>query len=306
MNKNCLYKEMERWIIKYKKNSIKTSSYVRTMNTLKLIGRYPLAGYSPDKITTDDLQIFMNALVADEYSRETIKKAFKLVSEYLDHCLYLGTIPRAVHKGVKQPTESSVIAKKREIVAYTEREQARLCRILERGDSPCWYAAILMLDTGMRIGEVMALDWNDIDWRRRCVRIHKTTIRCEQMRSGYVQNEPKTVASNRAIALSSRAQRVLKTLMEDGDEGFIFHDEFGNPMRYDCMKYWIRKACEEADVTYYGQHVFRHTFATNCYYKGCDVKLLSKMLGHANVATTYNMYIHLYGDALEDMRSIVE
>lgn len=49
----------------------------------------------------------------------------------------------------------------------------------------------------------------------------------------------------------------------------------------------------------------RHTFATNCYYRGCEIKLLSKLLGHANVTITYNIYINLYGDALEEMRSIV-
>ena len=56
---------------------------------------------------------------------------------------------------------------------------------------------------------------------------------------------------------------------------------------------------------YYGLHVFRHTFATNCYHRGCDVKVLSKLLGHGSVAVTYNTYIHLYGDALEAMRAVI-
>lgn len=306
MDKNCLYKEIERWTVKYKKNSVKPSSYKRFMNSLQLIGRYSIAEKCLQDLTTDDLQNFLNEMVDDEYARETIKKPFKLICEFLEHSLYLGTIQKPIHKGVKMPSESAVLKKKRNIVAYDEREQAKLCRVLERGDSPCWLAALLMLDTGMRVGEVMALDWDDIDWRRRCVYINKTVIVGEKRRDHYVQSEPKTVSSVRHVALSTRVQRILKQLMEDGDEGFIFHDEFGNPMRYPCMKYWIRKACEEAEVKYRGLHVFRHTFATNCYYKGCDVKLLSKMLGHANVATTYNMYIHLYGDALEEMRSIIE
>ncbi|MGI6168933.1 MAG: tyrosine-type recombinase/integrase [Christensenellales bacterium] len=52
-------------------------------------------------------------------------------------------------------------------------------------------------------------------------------------------------------------------------------------------------------------HVFRHTFATNCYYRGCDVKIPSKLLGHADVNIPYNTYIHLFGDALEEMWAIV-
>lgn len=297
---------MERWIIKYKKNTVKLASYKRIMNALHLIGNYQIADLTPSEITTDDLQIFVNSLVEDEYARETIKKTFKILCEYLDYCIYTGTINKAVQKGVKSPTEASVLTKKRDIIAYDDRDQTKLCRVLERGDSLCWYAALLMLDTGMRVGEIIALDWNDIDWRRRSVHISKTALVGEKNRAIYIQSQPKTDSSDRTIALSQRAQRILRDLMKDCDEGFIFHDEYGDPIRYPCIKYWVRKACEEAGVKYRGLHVFRHTFATNCYYKGCDVKLLSKMLGHANVSTTYNMYIHLYGDALEDMRSIVD
>ena len=67
----------------------------------------------------------------------------------------------------------------------------------------------------------------------------------------------------------------------------------------------INKACDLAGVKYLGQHVFRHTFATNCYARGCDVKVLSKLLGHSDVTITYNTYIHLFGDALEEMRKVI-
>lgn len=59
-------------------------------------------------------------------------------------------------------------------------------------------------------------------------------------------------------------------------------------------------------VEWRGFHVLRHTFATNCYYKGADVKKLSKLLGHVNVTITYNIYINLYGDCLEELRSNVD
>ena len=71
------------------------------------------------------------------------------------------------------------------------------------------------------------------------------------------------------------------------------------------MRYQIQLACAQVNVPYLGQHVFRHTFATNCYERGCDVKILPKLLGHADVTVTYNVYIHLFGDALEEMRSVV-
>ena len=57
------------------------------------------------------------------------------------------------------------------------------------------------------------------------------------------------------------------------------------------------------EIGYLGEHVFRHTFATNCYYKGVNVKILSKLLGHADVNVTYNIYVHLYGDGFDEMYS---
>ena len=68
-------------------------------------------------------------------------------------------------------------------------------------------------------------------------------------------------------------------------------------------RYQTRKACEEAGIEFRGEHVFRHTFATNCYHKGIDVKILSRLLGHADVNITYNLYIHLYGDGFDEIYS---
>ena len=70
---------------------------------------------------------------------------------------------------------------------------------------------------------------------------------------------------------------------------------------YEAFRFQTRKLCEEAKVEYRGEHVFRHTFATNCYYKGVDVKILSRLLGHADVNITYNIYIHLYGDGFDEL-----
>ena len=60
---------------------------------------------------------------------------------------------------------------------------------------------------------------------------------------------------------------------------------------------------KQGGIEFRGEHVFRHTFATNCYHKGIDVKILSRLLGHADVNVTYNTYVHLYGDGFDEMYS---
>ena len=69
------------------------------------------------------------------------------------------------------------------------------------------------------------------------------------------------------------------------------------------IEYQTQCLCKAAVVPYRGEHVFRHTFATNCYHKGVDVKILSRLLGQADVTITYNIYIHLYGDGFDEMYS---
>lgn len=166
---------------------------------------------------------------------------------------------------------------------------------------------MLMMETGLRIGECLALTWNDVLWGRRAIRVSKTLIRIANRHRMEVQDGAKSFTSNRTIPLSTNAYNLLDDLSRSSEKtnGYIFAADDGFPISYEAMRYQIQQACEEADVPYLGQHVFRHTFATNCYNRGCDVKILSKLLGHADVAVTYNVYIHLFGDALEEMRSVV-
>lgn len=166
---------------------------------------------------------------------------------------------------------------------------------------------MLMMETGLRIGECLALTWNDVLWERRAIRVSKTLIRIANRHRMEVQDGAKSFTSNRTIPLSTNAYNLLDDLSRSSEKtnGYIFAADDGFPISYEAMRYQVQQACEEADVPYLGQHVFRHTFATNCYNRGCDVKILSKLLGHADVAVTYNVYIHLFGDALEEMRSVV-
>ena len=180
-------------------------------------------------------------------------------------------------------------------------------RILFRADSPAYNAVLIMLETGMRVGEALALCWSDIDWRRRAVRISKTVVRIADQKRSYVQQSAKSYTSNRTIPLSKDAFDLLNWMKKTDQtmSDFIFHDENGRRLSYEALRWWTKKACDEAGVPYYGQHVFRHTFASNCYQRGCDVKKLSKLLGHSDVTITYNVYIHLFGDELEELRSVL-
>lgn len=296
------------WMVSFKKNSVKPSTYDRLETSFGLMEHYTLSSVPIDQLDEDYIQDYINDLVKDGYAMSTIKKQYHLITEFMDYANVKGLIDKPYHKAVRLPSKMAIKKAPREIISYTPEEQNRLTEVLWSFGRPAYSAALLMMETGMRIGEVLALGWEDIDLRRKCVRVCKTFVRLGNHRKSYVQNDAKSYTSNRVIPLSKKALRVLEELklMDSYTGEFVVHDLKGDPLCYEAVRWQIKKACQEAGVPYYGQHVFRHTFATNCFYKGCDVKRLSKLLGHADVTITYNIYVHLFGDELEDMRLIVD
>lgn len=117
----------------------------------------------------------------------------------------------------------------------------------------------------------------------------------------FVQDGAKSEKSNRTVPLTPTAVRLLEGLEIERNSEWVFSYENGERLSYEAIRYQTIKACEEAEIEYRGEHVFRHTFATNCYHKGIDVKILSRLLGHADVNITYNLYIHLYGDGFDEL-----
>lgn len=302
-----LYSEIEKWMVSYKKNSVKPTTYDRLLVSLELMSKYEISDIPLEMLGEDDIQEYINKLVEDDYALTTIKKQLHLIGEFITYANLKGLISRPIHKGAQLPSESSVNKHKRQAISYDKDEQKKLRCVLQRFNNPASNAITLMLESGMRVGEALALEWSDVDWRRRAIRVSKTVVRITSKKESYVQNGAKSFTSNRTIPLSTTAFELLTEMHQSDESGsrYIFHDEDGRYLTYEAMRWWTKKTCREARVPYLGLHVFRHTFATNCYERGCDVKRLSKLLGHSDVTITYNVYIHLFGDALEELRSVV-
>ena len=307
--KSRLGKAIYEWLYKHKYNSVKHGTFTRLLTSYRLLIKYPLAEYRLLDLTSDDIQKFVNTLTSDGYSKSTIKKAYELVSAFLRYAIGDGVPINPLWVNVNLPTEQAVFKHRKQVESYDNEEQARIRAVCEEVDNQASHAVILLLETGIRIGELLALDWSDVQWQRRAIRIHRTMLDMTSRKQAHIQDVPKSNASVRTVPLSTRALTLLKTLRDatEAPYGLVF--SAGSPdttVAYNPLMDAVRPLLEQAGVPWYGFHAFRHTFATNCYYKGCDVKRLSKLLGHANVTITYNTYIHLYGDCLEELRSIVE
>lgn len=309
MEKRRLYIAIGEWLEDYKKNAVKTLTYDRLLISFKLMLKYPIAEYTVRDIDSRDMQRYLNSLVTDGYSMSTIKKQFNLLTAYWKWAMSQGLVQTPVYLGVNLPSESSISTPKIDIQVYTDSEKSKLMRCLRTLEHDQYAAVVLMLEAGLRIGEVLALDWNDILWSRRAVKVHRTLIRMSSEATTFIQESPKSKTSRRTVPLSNEAIEILMKLRDKRgiSDGLVFAkpNDSKMPYSYSSIEFHIRQLCKDLGIPYRGLHAFRHTFATNCYERGCDVKILSKLLGHADVAITYNTYIHLYGDALEEMRKVI-
>lgn len=293
------------WLREFKKETVKAATYNRLLISYKQLMNYQIAHTRLLDIRSIDIQKYVNTLIQEGYSASTVKKQFNLISAYMKYAYSEGYIHAPVYLSVKLPKQPKRKTPTSDVKTYSLLEQRRLLEELNTMKHRVYGLVILMLETGMRIGEALCLTEDDIDWDRRAVTINKTLVKLSaQGGDTFVQNSAKSDTSNRVIPLNNKALNVLQELC-GRRRGYIFEGEDGKPFSYETVRYHLKSACEKAGVEYKGNHVFRHTFATNCYNRGCDVKVLSKLLGHADVAITYNTYIHLYGDALEEMRSVL-
>ena len=296
------------WLELYKKNTVKRLTYDRLLISHKLLCTYPIAAFAVCEIKSPDIQRFLNGLVLDGYSMSTIKKEFNLITAYWKWAMSQGFVVTPVYLGASLPSESTLQTPTKAIQAYSHDDQEKLLGALMTLDKPQYGAAVLMMEEGLRVGETLALDWKDILWDRRALSIHRTLIRTSSEPITYIQDSAKSKTSKRTIPLSDRAVEVLQKLkVRNNHSSLIFArpDNIKMPYSYSSIEFHIRHLCKDLGIEYLGLHAFRHSFATNCYERGCDVKILSKLLGHADVAITYNTYIHLYGDALEEMRKVL-
>ncbi len=175
---------------------------------------------------------------------------------------------------------------------YSHTEQTALLRYLYEDMDIKKMGIVLCLSTGLRLGEVCALKWEDIDLQNKVLNVNHTVqrISVNNMVSKTVlcEGKPKTSCSQREIPLSDEMILLLSK--------FRHHNKYilnnSAPLDPRTYQYQFKKYQNQAGISCKNFHVLRHTFATNCIGSGIDVKSLSEILGHPNVQITLNKYVH--------------
>ena len=289
------------WLVTFKETTVKQSTYDRLLTSVKALESFTIASMPIGEITCIDIQQYVNDLTKRGYGLSTIKKQMRIVTAPLKQASALHIIPADPGIGIRLPSRYNVSKPERLIEAYTDQEQTALLNVLSSGRRTGYFAIALMIETGLRVGEVLALRWQDVQLTRKRINVRNTVVRLANKKQSFVQDSVKSESSRRTIPLTPEAINILEEQYARRVNEWVFVNDDGERLSYEALRYQTRKACDEAGIEYRGEHVFRHTFATNCYHKGIDVKILSKLLGHADVNITYNVYVHLYGDGFDEM-----
>ncbi|MBO0451819.1 tyrosine-type recombinase/integrase [Candidatus Enterococcus murrayae] len=226
---------------------------------------------------------------AKQFKESTIRVVF----QELKSCLSL-----AVKQGylVSNPCDQIVLPKqdKKRVCALSKKEQAMLERTL--ADTPLnkRLPVILALQTGMRIGEIAALQWKNVDFDSNVIHVEHTFQRIPsvdrgQKASELVLSSPKTSASKRLIPMSRRVRQELLKAREQRTGSFIISTK-GGPSEPRLIGYHFHQLMKKAQLIGKHFHQLRHTFATRCVERNRDIASISALLGHSSTQMTLDTY----------------
>lgn len=281
--------EILHWLL-FKKNAIKDSTYYRYTYVIE---KYILPYFENKSIyyfVNYDFNIYVENL-AKFLQTKTIKDilvVFKSILKFIgrrhniDYKIDLISIPKC---------------EKDEMKILSEDEKNTLENYCKQSNNLRDIGILICLNTGLRLGEICALTWSNINLKENYISINRTLQRIYKKKTStsIEISSPKTKNSVRKIPISTKLHKQLAELKKankySGEEYFLTgcKEKYMDPRTYQRAFKRCLKVCH---LRNYNFHILRHTFASNCVKIGMDIKSLSEVLGHADVRTTLSLYIH--------------
>lgn len=276
----------EEWL-KYKKNTVKKSTYY---NYSYSVAKYLYPSFAGKNITKiKNYNNFIEEL-SDTLSPKTVRDIVTKLKEIInfyeeEHNTKLNIKKMSLPK-----------INKKEIQILSNKEKQKLEKYCIEQNSLKSLGILICLNTGLRVGEVCALRWENVDFETRRIHVEKTIERIyskEENKTIVIIDTPKSITSVRTIPINSKLYNILKQIRGKSKKtDFVLtgsSEHYVEPRNY---QYNFREILKKSKIKRYKFHTLRHTFATNCIEAGMDIKSLSEILGHADVSITLNIYVH--------------
>jgi len=287
-NENLFNEIAEEWLVQVK-NTRKYSTYIKY---LKLYEFHIKEALKQAKIS-DISNTFINKNIfnteqgknTSENTRHSIIVIINQILQYASEYFACSEI---------KLTNKFIHAQNKRIEIINHSEQALLLRYLSQNMDLSKAGIILCISTGLRLGEICALKWEDIDLEQMIIHIKRTVqrIACSDAdkKTSLIITPPKSIFSAREIPISKEINMLLNqmSMMQTG----IYVLGGNMPLEPRTYQKRFKKYLRDINAKEYNFHTIRHTFATNCIDSGMDVKSLSEILGHSDVKITLNRYVH--------------
>jgi integrase len=315
------------WLEDYKKLSLKRSSidnYYRYFNTH--IKDTPLGMTQLNKVNTNQIQRFINEKSQNGRAdgtgglrKSSVKHIFNVIYGAMDQAQRCGMLATPnICKSVILPRND-----KKEMLYFTPEQANLFLESIRRSKYYPLYTLVLV--TGLRLGEVIALRWDcvDLEEGKIAVKLNAAIVSKEvQTDKGVVHSEvvlqtPKTKKSMRTLyieepiitMLENLRKEQLKACMECGDtyenSGFVFTNDYGKMMHPRSIQDHFKRAIKNAGLPNLHFHCLRHTAATLMLYNGVDIRTVQEVLGHEDMQTTANVYLHIMEDMKKDAQKTI-
>ena len=281
---------------------MKKSSYAIYVNLLNL---YILPAFrGSTRPGQEDVQAFADRMLADGHALKTVKDTLLVLRMILRLGTKLGAWP-AVDSGVHFPTQAQ---REKAPAVLSVDQQKRLLGYLRQNPSAKNIGILICLYAGLRIGEICALQWRDLDLRSGVLHVRKTVQRISFADDGVRENylllgPPKTSSSLRDIPLPGALTRMLRPLGRQASPDFFVVSGSSTPYEPRYYRAYFRRLLARLGIPPVRFHALRHSFATRCIQSRCDYKTVSAILGHASISTTLDLYVH---PGLEDKKKAIE
>lgn len=272
------------WLIQ-KKLVVKESTYARYCSIVNVHIRPILGNIRLSYLTYEKIVQFINIQTEFRKNKALTNRTIRDILVVLKQILnYL-----EIHYKIISPKPE-----KKEISILNKDEQKKLESYLMTHINPDYLGILLSLYAGLRIGEVCALRWKDIDLKERKIHINHTIMRIQSSTTAHktkiIMGEPKTIQSKRTIPIPSCLLSILRNL-KSYDEDYVLTNtnQFIEPRTYYNHYLKVIKLLKIKNCKF---HTLRHTFATRCIELGFDPKTLCEILGHADIKITLSLYVH--------------
>ena len=284
------------WLEKFQKEHIKARTYNRYQGLIEMHIVPALGDQDISSLSRKEIQNFLINQKKDGNmrSKETLSATstnmmlslLNLAFEYACDMEYIKENPCIRIRRARADTKK--------VEAFsTDEQRAVEAEIAKSGDRRL-HGIILCLYTGLRLGELIALTWSDIDFKLGTLKVTKTAYRAQNEYGiwNLCIDTPKTESSERVIPLPKYITDMLSQDHNVAKTPYIVENKKAERMSIRSYQYLFERLTEKAGVRKLNFHALRHTFATRALECGMDIKTLSELMGHKNASITLNRYAH--------------